>query len=74
VWFRDACRREALARDVTGFVRNRNDGTVEAVFEGPTPAVAECVAWCRIGPQRAVVTGIDVVEEPVMGLVGFHVR
>jgi acylphosphatase len=44
------------------------------VFEGPAPAVAECVAWCRIGPQRAVVTGIDVVEEPVMGLVGFHVR
>ena len=74
VWFRDACRREAQARDVTGFVKNRNDGTVEAVFEGAAAAVAECVAWCRIGPQRADVTGIDVVEEPAVGLVGFHIR
>ena len=74
VWFRDACRREAQARDVTGFVKNRNDGTVEAVFEGAAPAVAECVAWCRIGPQRADVTGIEVVEEPAVGLVGFHIR
>ena len=74
VWFRDACRSEAQARDVTGFVKNRNDGTVEAVFEGAAPAVAECVAWCRIGPQRADVTGIEVVEEPAVGLVGFHIR
>ena len=74
MWFRDACRREAQARDVTGFVKNRNDGTVEAVFEGAAAAVAECVAWCRIGPQRADVTGIDVVEEAAVGLVGFHIR
>ena len=74
MWFRDACRREALSRGVTGYVRNRNDGTVEVVFEGAAPAVAECVAWCRIGPQRADVTGIDVTEEPAAGLVGFHIR
>jgi acylphosphatase len=74
VWFRDSCRREALARDVTGWVRNRMDGTVEAVFEGPAPAVARCVAWCRKGPPRADVTGVDVTEEPVEGVVGFRVR
>ena len=44
------------------------------MFEGAAPAVAECVAWCRIGPQRADVTGIEVVEEPAVGLVGFHIR
>jgi acylphosphatase len=74
VWFRDSCRREALTRDVAGWVRNRMDGTVEAVFEGPAPAVAEMVAWCRVGPPRADVSGIDVTEEPPEGIVGFRVR
>jgi acylphosphatase len=36
--------------------------------------VAQLVSWCRIGPPRAEVTGIDVTEEPVEGLEGFHVR
>jgi acylphosphatase len=74
VWFRDSCRREALAREVAGWVGNRFDGTVEAVFEGDEPAVAEMVAWCRIGPPRADVTGVEVVEEAPEGLVGFRVR
>ena len=74
VWFRDSCRREALARSVAGWARNCLDGTVEAVFEGPAPAVAEMVAWCRVGPPRAEVTGIEVTEEPVAGAVGFRIR
>jgi acylphosphatase len=74
VWFRDSCRREALAREVAGWVRNRMDGSVEAVFEGPEHAVAECVAWCRIGPPRADVTAVDVTEEPPEDLVGFQIR
>jgi acylphosphatase len=74
VWFRESCRREAVARDVAGWVGNRADGTVEAVFEGDEPAVAEVVAWCRIGPPRAVVTAVEVTPEPPEGLVGFRVR
>jgi acylphosphatase len=74
VWFRDSCRREAVARDVQGWVANRADGSVEAVFEGAETAVAEMVAWCRQGPPRAVVTAVDVTEEPIEGLVGFRVR
>jgi len=74
VWFRESCRREADARGVSGWVRNRMDGTVEAVFEGPEHAVAQCVAWCRMGPPRADVAGVEVVEEPAEGLEGFHVR
>jgi len=50
------------------------DGAVEAVFEGSQAAVAECVAWCRMGPPRADVTGIEVTEEPAEGLLGFQVR
>ena len=74
VWFRDSCRREALARDVAGWVRNRMDGTVEAVFEGAPDAVAAMVAWCRMGPPRADVTGVDVTVEPPEGAVGFRIR
>ena len=68
VWFRESCRREALTpRGVAGWVANRSDGPVEAVFEGPEPAVAEMVAWCRMGPPRAEVTGIDVSAGAVEG-------
>lgn len=74
VWFRDSCRRVAVDEGVAGWVRNRSDGTVEAVFEGPLDAVARCVSWCRMGPPRAEVDGIDVSEEPAEGLAGFSVR
>jgi acylphosphatase len=74
VWFRESCRAEAVALGVGGWVRNLGDGRVEAVFEGPDPAVARMVAWCRAGPPRARVDGVDVqVEEPT-GEPGFHVR
>jgi acylphosphatase len=74
VWFRESCRREAEARRVAGWITNRSDGSVEAVFEGREPALAEVVAWCRTGPRRAVVTGVDVTQEEPEGLVGFRVR
>jgi acylphosphatase len=74
VWFRESCRREADARRVAGWISNRSDGSVEAVFEGREPALAEVVAWCRTGPRRAVVTGVDVTQEEPEGLVGFRVR
>ena len=74
VWFRESCRREADERGVAGWARNRADGTVEAVFEGHESPVAQVVAWCRLGPPRAVVTGVDVVEEAPEGAKGFRVR
>lgn len=75
VFFRDSTRREAVARGVSGWVRNRADGSVEAVFEGPADAVEALVEWCRLGPDRAQVEDMDVsVEEPPDGLDGFEVR
>ncbi len=71
VWYRDSCVRQAREAGVTGWVRNRSDGTVEAAFEGPLEAVARCVSWCRMGPPRADVTGIDVTEEEPEGLSHF---
>ena len=61
-------------RRLNGWVRNRYDGTVEAVFEGDIHAVAEMVSWCRRGPDRAEVTEIEVFEEEPAGVPGFVVR
>lgn len=73
VFFRASTRDEALARGAAGWVRNRPDGTVEAVFEGEPAAVAECVAFCRSGPPGARVNRAEVFAEPPEGLRGFTV-
>lgn len=74
VFFRDSCRRAALGDDVAGWVRNRPDGAVEAVFEGTPDQVARMVAWARRGPARAIVAGITVHDEEPEGLGTFQVR
>jgi acylphosphatase len=74
VWFRESCRDQAQAAGVAGSVRNLADGRVEVVLEGPPAAVDEVVAWCRRGPRRAHVDGIEVVDETPVGEQGFRVR
>lgn len=74
VFFRDTARREAARRHVAGWVHNRADGSVEAVFEGPDDAVAAMVDWARTGPAHAWVERVEVTEEPVEGLTGFRIR
>ncbi len=74
VWFRDACRAEASAHGVAGWIRNLADGRVEAVFEGPSAAVEDMVEWCRTGPPRAVVTAVDRRVETPEGLTSFRVQ
>ena len=53
VWFRDSTRTQANALGVFGWVRNRPDGTVEALAEGPEKQVNELIAWCHQGPPYA---------------------
>jgi acylphosphatase len=74
VWFRDSTRAMAAEHGLAGWVRNRSDGSVEAVFEGPKEAVLAAVAWCSIGPPRARVDGITVLDEEPDGVAGFVVR
>jgi acylphosphatase len=74
VWFRESCRRHAVDLGLAGWVRNRADGSVEAVFEGPEEDVAKAVAWCRVGPPAAEVAGVEVTEESRTGVPGFSVR
>ena len=74
VFFRDTCRREALAAGVSGWVRNLPDGRVEAIFEGEPDAVEQLVSWAHHGPRRAHVVDVEVTEEPPEGVSGFTVR
>jgi acylphosphatase len=73
VWFRDSCQREARRVAVNGWVHNRSDGGVEAVFEGPADQVLAMCNWMQHGPPRAQVTAIDIVEEDPGGESGFRV-
>ena len=67
VWFRDACREQAQAEGVAGWVRNRGDGAVEAEFEGPQASVDRLVAWFGTGPPRARVDATEMSVVPVNG-------
>jgi acylphosphatase len=74
VFFRDSVRRLAQQHGVSGWVANRWDGTVEAVFEGDEDAVERLVAFSRKGPRGAEVESVEVSEEAAEGLSGFTVR
>jgi acylphosphatase len=73
VFFRDTVRRAAVRADVTGWVRNNRDGTVEAALEGEPAAVERVVEICRTGPRGARVDHVDVFEEQPEGTTGFSV-
>jgi acylphosphatase len=74
VFFRDSMRRLAQQHGVTGWVANRWDGTVEAVFEGNADAVERLVRFAHEGPRGAEVDRVDVSDEEPENLRGFSVR
>ena len=74
VFFRDSARQRARQHGVGGWIRNRPDGAVEAVFEGDLAAVERLVEFCRAGPRGAQVDELEVVEEEPEGLAEFEVR
>jgi acylphosphatase len=72
--FRAACQRMAWQRGVTGWVRNLDDGRVEAVFEDPDEDVRHLLAWAWHGPRLAEVAGVAVQAEQPEGLGSFVIR
>lgn len=74
VFFRDTTQSEAERRGVSGWIENRADGAVEAVFEGEPDDVDALVSFCRRGPGRASVERLEEIEEEPEGLRGFRVR
>jgi len=75
VFFRASTRDEALARGLAGWVRNRADGRVEAVFEGDRRVVENMLAWCKKGPPYAYVDQVEIDWQPYQGdLEEFRIR
>jgi acylphosphatase len=73
VFFRDTVRRLAAREGVSGWVRNRPDGAVEAVFEGGPDSVERLVRFCREGPRGAQVERVEAFDEEPDGIRGFVV-
>ncbi|MBW2065878.1 MAG: acylphosphatase [Deltaproteobacteria bacterium] len=67
VFFRDSTRRLALSLGVKGWVKNRHDGKVEVLAEGPEDKVRQLVAWCHKGPPAASVTRVLETSESYQG-------
>jgi acylphosphatase len=59
VSYRESMRQEAKRLGVTGWVRNRKDGSVEAVVQGEAPLVEDLVRWCEHGPELARVERVE---------------
>ena len=74
VWFRESMRQEAARLGVVGWVRNRPDGSVEAVVQGDPGAVAAMTSWARHGPDGADVRNLEAAEEPAGAFTGFEKR
>lgn len=62
VYFRESMCQKAIELGITGWVRNRRDGTVEAMVQGTAEAVGHMLEWARNGPEMASVTSLEVAE------------
>jgi len=74
VFFRATTRDQASDRDVDGWVRNLEDGRVEAVFEGPEDAVEAMVEFCHEGSDAARVENVETSWEEPRDEDGFRIR
>jgi acylphosphatase len=73
VWYRESCRREAVALGITGEVRNTAGGSVEIEAQGTRAAVDALLRWAHVGPPAARVTHLTVEDLPPRDESGFRV-
>jgi len=74
VYYRASTRDAARERGVDGWVKNLDDGRVEAVFESDEESVEAMYAWCETGSRAAEVEAVDVTMKSPEGVDGFEVR
>jgi acylphosphatase len=74
VGYRAFVERNALALGLEGWVRNRRDGSVEAVFQGTDAAIDSMLRLCRQGPPSSCVASVETIGEGVGVFTGFEVR
>ena len=75
VWFRAHTKGKADEMEVTGWVRNNPDGSVETVFEGPEESVKAVIDWCQTSQPHAIVSAVEVQWKGFSGgFQGFDIR
>ncbi|QSW99479.1 acylphosphatase [Haloterrigena alkaliphila] len=74
VYYRATTRDTARERGVGGWVKNLEDGRVEAIFEGPEDAVEGMIEWCHTGSPAADVEDVEAEFEEPQGEDGFEIR
>ncbi|NUE02566.1 acylphosphatase [Halorubraceae archaeon YAN] len=74
VFYRANTRDTARSEAVAGWVKNLDDGRVEAVFEGDKDAVETLVEWCHTGSSQADVAAVEATYKEPIGLSGFEIR
>jgi acylphosphatase len=74
VFYRAWTEETAARLGLTGWVRNRRDGSVEALFAGPADKTERMLALCAEGPPQAAVTRVAIEEEGLEAPSGFSVR
>lgn len=74
VYYRASTRDTAREHDVSGWVKNRDDGRVEAIFEGTGESVEAMVGWCHEGSPAAQVEDVEVEYGDPEGIEGFEIR
>jgi len=74
VWFRASTKQKAEELGLTGWVKNTNNGYVEAVFEGEEEIVKKMINWCHVGPPMAKVDNIVVKKQQTIGFKDFFIK
>ena len=73
VFFRASAKQVADKLGITGQVKNLPDGNVWIAAESEEPAMETFIAWCRLGPPQALVTGLQLIEAPLQHYKDFEV-
>lgn len=74
VSYRAATLRKAKELGLTGYVMNKEDGSVYLEAEGEKETVTNLLNWCKTGPERAEVNRVDCVEGPLVNYSSFEIR
>ena len=65
VFFRQTAKEKGLELSLTGEIKNLQDGNIHIVVTGTPEQLAPFTDWCKKGPPRAVVTGVEIIELPL---------
>lgn len=74
VWFRASTKQKAEMLGITGWVKNTDDGCVEAIFEGEEEQIDKMIDWCHFGSSLAKVKNVDVKKQEIVYFENFEIK